>query len=234
MCLACGFGLGYNGTMNSRISLVVLLLLLWGVFLPGRAPVPEAGPDGVSVTLDFPKPLHRVELRQGRQVIGRGLEGSVEVTVSNRGPGPVTLYDLDVHGLCFRNVRTGEAIVVVHPCDTAFYAGLEPPPAGWVETRTHLLGPGESCKIRIDDFGCSGGYWAAPPPGEYEVFYRLRTTPPWGVSPAVSNGVKARFDPSRDVPAFRARLLDAGFWADGRCSQGVGLLLKKPRVRPVR
>lgn len=220
--------------MSRFTPLAVLTLLLGGAFVPGRAPVPETGTDGVSVALDFPKPLHRVELRQGREVIGSGLEGCVEVTVTNRGPGSATVYDLDVHGLCFRNVVTGEEIVVIHPCDTAFYAGLESPPPGWARTRTHVLGPGESCRIRLDDFGCSGGYWAAPPPGEYEVSYRLRATPPWGAPPASGNGEKTRFNPSRDVPAFRARLLDAGYWADGWRSPAVHLLLKKPRVRRIR
>ncbi|MBP7864386.1 MAG: hypothetical protein KA419_00440 [Acidobacteria bacterium] len=218
--------------MNIRIHLLVLFL--WGAFVPGQAPGPGTAPEGVAVTLAFPKPLHLVELWHGRERVGSGLEGSVTVTVTNRGPGPVTVYDLDVHGLCFRDVRTGEERVVVHPCDTAFYAGLESPPPGWARTRTHILGPGESCRVLLDDFGCSGGYWAAPPPGEYEVFYRLRTAPPWASPPSSGTGGQVRFNPSRDVSAFRARLLDAGFWKDGPGSPTLRLQLKKPRARQVK
>jgi hypothetical protein len=182
----------------------------------------------VQVTLSEKAPLRLVEYVYGPGAQERelGLEGILEVTLKNGGALPVTVRDLHVHGLLFVNAKTGEKSLLIHPCDCAFVTGDAIPPAGQVEKQTHRLAPGASERFALEDFGCGGGMWNPPAPGEYLLYYRVLPASEAQAAPERARGPER--PPSVFMKECREKLLSDSFWAGGFTSEALKVTLGKP------
>jgi hypothetical protein len=114
---------------------------------------------GVTVSLELRK------LRRGRG----GIVGKAAVLIHNGTEQPVALEDPEVHGLVFENIETGELHVLLHPCQCV--RDVRNPE----EVARIGLEPGQRHEIVLEEFGCAGSMWKAPPRGRYWVTYRLHT-----------------------------------------------------------
>lgn len=167
----------------------------------------------IRVTLTVEEPLRLARLGASRGDPGVvGLTGAVAVVLRNDGPAPVVLRDLEAHGLLFRAVADGRLHVLVHSCACVREA-TEP---GAVILR---LAPGESRRVVLSDFGCSGGMWAPPPPGLYDLEYRVLPGP----APAASG------DPRTLTNACRAAFTAEATWEGAPRSASLRIELKPPR-----
>ena len=179
----------------------------------------------VQVLLVEKAPLRLVEYDYGGGAREVGLDGVLEVTIHNAGTGPVTVRDLDVHSLLFVNAKTGERFLLLHSCDCFFVTGDAKPPQSFLERQTHRLGPGVSQHFTIEEFGCGGGMWKPPPPGEYLVYYRVlpvsseKVAPPQGEPPRPASAV---------IEECKKRLLSDEFWEGASTSPSLRVPLRKP------
>ncbi len=191
--------------MRSALGLALMALS----FTTGSAEQP------VEVGLVVTEPLRLVRWAVDGAPDGPvALEGKVAVTVTNTGESPVTLLNLAEHGLVFLPAGAGAPFVVVHPC-TCVKDAHEP--AG---TRLRLE-PGGVHWLELDDFGCGGGPWQPPPPGDYTLEYRVlpapEETPPPSEEP-----------PSVLVPRCRRQLASPDFWHGAVASAPVAVTLGNP------
>lgn len=188
---------------------------------------------GVRVELRESDPLRLVEYVYGPGAQERelGLEGVLEVALKNAGTRPAAVRDLHVHGLLFVSAKTGEKFLLIHPCDCAFVTGDAEPPPGQIEKRTHRLAPGESRSFTLEEFGCGGGMWEPPPPGEYLVTYRVLLASDGGGAPQ-HPGRESR-PPSVFLKDCREMLLSESFWVGGFASPPLKVTLRKPVMKRV-
>jgi hypothetical protein len=146
------------------------------------------------------------------------LQGVLVITVTNRGQSPVEAKHAEVHGLRFIDTKTGTVHLVEHACDCGFVLGH----ASYPRSRRLRLEPGASEELLLEEWGCGGGPFIAPPPGRYRVSWRL-------AAPAVP---KQPFD-KRMREQCRAVLLDEAQWQGAPVSNELELELssQKPRSR---
>ncbi len=225
-----------------RTPLAAALTLALGLPTPAAAEDPEPKPlpkaqvgsadrqppsplaDSLVVVLAEKRPLRLVALvtEEGR-VLDQGLDGALEVRVENTAGHTVVVAALEVHGLVFTDRKTGRVHVVVHPCKCA-RDGVEP------ESSRLPLPAGARHSFVIDDWGCGGGMWRAPPPGDYEVRYRLQGHPVPPYAPGKA------FDPKsapKMARACRQALNRAAWWAGAAVSAPIRVRLGEPVRRPV-
>ncbi|HEY3448228.1 MAG TPA: hypothetical protein VGK67_17865 [Myxococcales bacterium] len=168
----------------------------------------------VEVSLAVEKPL---SLAYGPGEKQPHLAGKVVATIKNASDQPVKLRDLQEHGFVFVAQKGGELSVLVHSCkcvkDVAEPAGA-----------AFELAPGKEKKVAVDDWGCGGGSWPAPPPGRYRLEYRVLAAPaPEGGPPAPGDA-----DPKTVVPACRKDLTSNWFWEGAARSKAIEVELKAP------
>jgi len=193
------------------ITLLALSLVL--------APPPVApSPTGLTVKLVQKKRVRLVEWYHSRREPGEVLlDGVYEITVTNTSDTERSFRDLEVHGLRFQDVKTGARHVMVHPCQCARDAKGKRPKAV-------TLAPGAKHTILLDQFGCKSS-WNPPPPGRYDVTYRV--APP-----------AARRGPPPTIPeamkACREHLPTDEFWKGATSSNSLKLRLKRPVRRRAR
>lgn len=185
---------------------------------------PRAAP--AEVTLVVKKPLRLVEYVYGGKRSGQvGLEGVLVIELFNPGTEPSPLTPLDVQGLVFKDRKTGAEHRILHPCDCALLTGFGGDADDSVPTpaRFEALAPGEHFVVGIDAFDCAGGLFRAPPPGDYDVTYRVARGKP-GQLPAGSRPA----DPTAMMEACRTLLSSPAFWNDGPVSRPVRVKLGRP------
>jgi len=179
----------------------------------------------VQVTLRERTPLRLVEYDYGGGSREVGLDGVLEVELKNTGGEPISVRDLDVHSLLFMSEKTGERFILLHSCDCFFVTGDEAPPQGFLKRRTHVLGPGASERLTLEEFGCGGGMWTPPPPGAYLVYYRVLPAQQAEAPPAQS---ASRRPVSAVIQACKELLLSDAYWEEASTSQPLRVALKKP------
>ncbi|MFH1530262.1 MAG: hypothetical protein ABIK09_05935 [Pseudomonadota bacterium] len=221
--------------MKSAMGVLSLVLGV-AMSLPSRAQ-PVAPPVTEVVTDKIDTPALRVELvakvhlanfmmKEGRRSIplGSGLSGRVQATVTNTSPDPVVIEDLEVSNLVFIDVETGTEHVMVHPCAVMAACGPDQNQGRHLVT----LAPGQSHVATVDEFGCSGSMWKAPPPGQYHLRYRFRVSPletipewcgPEGDAPAPES-----------IAAARRALATGEFWRGSAVSAPFEIDLRKVRT----
>ena len=165
-----------------------------------------ATPPDVEITLEQTSRL---------RVTRNGLQGSVKVTMINRGESGVEIALPEVHGLVFEAIDTGALHVMIHPCQCVM--NVKQPES--VE-RT-VLQPGQSHELVLDDFGCSGGGWHTPPPGEYRLTYRVHAGPRGSdLQTPTDRG-------AHDITDWcRAQYTSPGFWDGAFVSDPVAIRLR--------
>lgn len=126
---------------------------------PGRAVAAETPGPPLDVQVTLLKPLRIGKL---------GLEGSVQVEVVNRSSKEQRFFHEDSNNLVFESVKDKSLHVVFHTC--ACMANTRP--SGQFAA---TLQPGGKKGMAFDDWGCSGSMWRPPPPGTYNVTYRVFT-----------------------------------------------------------
>lgn len=156
-------------------------------------------------------------LRIAREGKSRALSGELSISIANSGAAPVDVETLDVHGLVFRNVKTGAEHLMLHPCDCAFIAwGQRPPP-----DRTFTLAPGESRTLTLSDWSCGGSVWPPPAAGTWEVRYRVLTK-------KRDHAKKADLsDPKAMMKACDATLRSSELWEHSAISAPLTVTLKR-------
>lgn len=172
--------------------------------------IAPAAADPIRVELKVERPL-RLQWFGGKDGEA-GLVGKVAVTLRNEGPTPVVLRDLEQHGLVFRSVKDGRLHVLVHSCACVKEAG---DPGGSLLS----LAPGEVHRVVLEDFGCGGGMWDPPPPGSYDVDYRVLPGP----TPA------AQGTPGDLTAACRAAFTAEDTWEGAPHSPPIRVTLRAPR-----
>jgi len=209
---------------NRKSAITILMFLLWtGLCL--------AQGSSVQVSLQEKTPLRLVEYDYGGGAREIGLDGVLEVTIHNAGTEPVIVRDLHVHSLLFVNAKTGERFLLLHSCECFFVTGDERPPKSLLEQQTHRLGPGVSQHFTLEEFGCGGGMWKPPPPGEYLVYYRV--LPVSSEKGAPSQG-ESTHPASAVIEECKKRLLSDKFWEGASTSPPLSVLLKEPVRKKVR
>ncbi|MSP59197.1 MAG: hypothetical protein EXR72_02460 [Myxococcales bacterium] len=197
--------------MRSSTLLPALLFALAPVAhagLPPEATAPAAPP--LTVTL-----VQKTKLRLVRFVPSKAvaLDGILEATIANPSAQPVRVRDLEVHGVLFSNRKGGATRVITHSCKCVKDAA-EPAKAS-VEIEA-----GASRKVLIDEWGCGGGMWPAPPPGSWSVVYRVLAAPAAVAAPNHDS-------PSKITDACRRDFDSPAFWEDAVSSAPLEITLKK-------
>ncbi len=178
----------------------------------------------------------RVELRERKKLrvvnwvykkkfsAGVGLDGTLEVQIVNTTKADVAVQNLENHGLVFVDTKSKVEHLVVHACKCA-------EPADAPSAKPLTIAAGKTRKIELDDWGCGGGMWKAPPAGQYLLSYRLlgalRVWPP-----ARNKDPKEGFIERRE--ACEKRLRDAKHWRTAAVSNGLQIELRKPVRKRVR
>lgn len=130
-------------------------------------PEPSHREPPVSVSLVQKTKLRLVRFPGGERDPGPvGLTGVLEATLRNTTADSIKLLDLREHGVVFTSCEDGKLHVVVHSCKCVKDM-TDPEPA------TLLLPAGETRSVVVEDWGCGGGMWPAPPPGCYRIEYRV-------------------------------------------------------------
>lgn len=174
----------------------------------------EPAPPALEVELQIPKKL---ALAYGPGEKAPHLAGTVVATLRNRTDKPVRLRDLAEHGMVFVSEK-GALHVLVHSCKCVKDAAE---PAGSV----FELAPGQERKVTVDDWGCGGGSWAAPPAGKYTLEYRVLPAPEKLPEPSTEG-------PGALVPRCRADFASEKFWEGSTRSAGVKVELRNPGGKP--
>lgn len=148
-----------------------LLFLLVSASAPARSR-PASRQSDVVIRLVEQQPLRLglVDAEDGSKV--PMLEGTLAATIHNRSRQTITLLNWNVHNLLFVNKRDGSQVVMIHPCSCG-QAMWAPDPEAPLELLT--LRPGERRTIVLDNWGCDGGPYAPPAPGEYRITYRVHS-----------------------------------------------------------
>lgn len=183
------------------------------------------GVPGLKLELVEKKPLRLVRYiydKKSKSAVV-GLEGSLEVRLTNSSaPGrALALPKHDVHGFVFRPLDGGEPFIVVHTCQCLLDAQAT--------TREVIhLAPGEEKALLFADWGCSGGFWPAPPPGIYLVSYRTLVLPDNAAPPTPSGE-----PPAAILKQCREKLRAEAAWKDAVSSNAIQVVLGKPiPIRP--
>ena len=165
---------------------------------------------GVFVELEVVKRLRRTP---------RGLKGQLRIRLTNAGTGDVELIDPEVHGLVFANEDGGELEVVIHPCQCVRDT-RNPGHADRI-----ALAPGASHETTLEDFGCSGSWWKAPPPGRYALTYRIHEA-----ATVLANALTTADGDDTSIKETldqcRARLESLDFWGSAHTSAAVQVRLR--------
>ena len=150
------------------------------------------------------------------------LSGRLLITVRNTSSAPIALRELDAHGLVFTHRGTGRLWPVVHPC--ACVRDLTEGPKAGV-----TLQPATETTLVLEDWGCGGGAWKTPPPGDYRVDYRVLPMP-------ATPTRRARTDrsPPQLVEQCRREMATDAFWATATRSSSLDVKLRKPKRTWVR
>jgi hypothetical protein len=152
-----------------RLAPVLLALLVPAAALaetPASAPAAAA----LKVTLTV-----KTKLRLVRWVAGKGdpgivgLDGKLVAVIENPGAAPVRIRDLQEHGVVFTD-KTGALHIPFHTCKCARDA-LEP------ETAVATVPAGGKLEVVVEEWGCSGSMFTSPPPGLYDLEYRVLLAP---------------------------------------------------------
>ena len=148
----------------------------------------------------------------------RGLRGQLRIRLTNAGTVDMELIDPEVHGLIFADEEDGQLAVVIHPCQCVRDT-REPEQAKRI-----ALAPGASHESTLEDFGCGGSWWRAPPPGRYSLTYRI-----FDSASALADvpGGGEEDAPIRDtLDQCRARLESPEYWAAAYTSNAVAVRLR--------
>ena len=228
-------------------------LVLSAMFLLGAAP-PEPLPDtppapaakldiqgalvssgpALEVELVEAKRLRLIKWVYGRSASEVGLDGKLVIKLHNRGEDTVHVRRFEHHGLVFRDLKTKEEHLIVHSCACMRDSSDPPPP---------LRVTREGREFSLDDFGCGGGMWKAPPPGRYALSYRALIVPePTRPSVEVAQPTESaepgedakRPSPHEVIEACRQELGSEAFWQGAVESKPVEIRLRKPRRKRVR
>lgn len=198
------------------VALALVSALAGRALADSRAPATAtAAAPSVEVTLHQKKPLRLVRWIAGKGDPGMvGLEGFLVVTLKNTGASPVRLRNQENHGLVFTSQKDGALRLVMHSCKCV--ADAKAPHKDVV-----LLRPGQVRSFMLGEWGCGGGEWPPPPPGSYEVTYRVLAAPDPAPAPAEGS--------VQDLIArCEAGLVAPATWASAASSAPLKVTLKKP------
>lgn len=198
--------------MRLLLEITAALLLAPALAVAETADASTAAPPALEVTLVQAKPLALVRSAAGGKL--PWLDGVLVATVTNRSQAPVRLRDLGEHGVVFVE-PSGALRVLVHSCKCVKDA-VEPAEASFE------LAPGASRTVTVDDWGCGGGMWAAPPPGRYQVEYRVLP------APAVQAPAEEE-QPQVQVERCRQEFSSPRYWEGATGSKPLALELRAPR-----
>jgi hypothetical protein len=148
----------------------------------------------------------------------RGLKGQLRIRLTNGGTVPVELIDPEVHGLVFAGEDGGELAVVLHPCQCVRDARHPD------QARRIALAPGEFHEGTLEEFGCSGSAWKAPPPGRYSLTYRIHDEASALAATARDDDEDATIKEALD--RCKARLESPDFWLSAYTSDAVPVRLR--------
>ncbi len=191
------------------------MLLLLGLLAGADAATPEQVAQPLGVELKVAKALKLVVGDPDGEV----LDGRLEVVITNRGKETVRLELPTVHGLVFTDTKSGARHYVVHPCECLGLLRLGRP-----EGEPLVLEAGKSQKVLLSEWSCDGA-WQPPPPGTYELRFRVRPMPEPGLEK------RGEIDLAGYVQRCAALLDSASHWAGGAASNVVKVSLK-PRKKP--
>jgi hypothetical protein len=220
----------------TTVAKLILITALSGQGAGGQNSPPALPESGgapavrVRVSLREKVPLRLVKFVYAGGEGELGLEGELELTITNEGTIPVTVRDLDVHGLLFEDERTAARSLLIHPCDCAVLLEDTPLSRSQVKRQTAVIAPGESRSSTLEGFGCAGGMWVPPPPGTYLLTCRVlvmpQTTPP-----PVSQGSPHPL--STAIRECRRMLLSEEFWRGAAASPPLRITLRPPERKRV-
>ena len=205
--------------MLGPIALALATLLV-------AAPDPStsaSNPDQVTVELLKKKKLRLKRWTTGRRDPGQvGLDGVLIARIQNGTKKTVRLVDPEVHGLVFRDAKTGEETIVSHSCQCAKEHHDGP--------RIFVLHPGEKRDLVLSDFGCGGGMWKPPAKGLYKVSYRLL---PLELHEARRPKIKEK-GMTKVIEACRQSLRSEARWKGSYESAALDVKLGKPKKVRIR
>jgi hypothetical protein len=172
---------------------------------PGQAVATETPGPPLDVQVTLLKPLRIGKL---------GLEGGVKVEIVNRSGKEQRVFHEDSNSLVFESVKDRSLHVVFHPCACM---GNTRPSGQFSAT----LQPGGKKGMAFADWGCSGSMWRPPPPGTYDVTYRVFTQ---------FKGHKvARHE--NPIPRCRADLQSPEYWKGAIVSTPIQVVIGRPKKR---
>ena len=176
---------------------------------PPAAASPHGGLSWVQVRLHQARKLRLVKIPGGKVA----LDGVLEATIENTGASAIKLRDLELHGLRFSG-KGGVSHVIVHSCKCV--QDVAEPQKGVYELR-----PGASRKVVVDDWGCGGGMFEAPPVGSYEVVYRVLAAPEKSPAP------RPEASPLTVTRECKQELAGEAMWVGAAVSPPIVVTLKK-------
>jgi hypothetical protein len=177
----------------------------------------------IEVELKVNQPVKLVEYIYGKSNNGPvGLDGSFTVIIKNLSNAPAHLQQWHVHSLLFEEVKSKKYHIIKHPCDCIFVA------RGFSDLPSHSirLGPGKSKNLTIEEFGCNS-IWHPPPPGEYNVYFRVRPFPNQ-LPPDDHGSIRDKLNKCVKT------LLSDEFWKGGFISRPIRIRLIKPVKKHIR
>jgi hypothetical protein len=201
---------------------VTVLMLLSMPLLAQEGPALEIELRG-KVTL-----VHQLVKAKGQTIdLGLALEGKLLAIVRNTGEVPVTIEDLEAANFAFLDAASGKPWPLVHPCAVVGACN----PEGHIGRTFVTLQPGQEHEVHIDEFGCSGSNWKAPPPGEYDLVYRVKIVaegeplPPWCAKQGTDSNPSDVAGKARDVLGGKE------FWQGALSSKPLRFHFKRPHKR---
>lgn len=221
--------------MKSALGLVSMILVML-VSPPARSQPEQAvvtevvidKSDAALLRIEFKAKVHLADfkLKKGKKsiTVASGLSGEVRAIITNTSKGPVVIEDLEVANLVFVDPKKGTEYVMVHPCAVMSTCG----PDQNQGRRLVTLAPGQAHEATVDEFGCAGSMWKAPPPGLYQLRYRLRISPPDGAP--VWCGPDGNRPAHESVAAARKALVSEKFWQGSVFSDPIEVDLRKTRT----
>ncbi|GEM_PF-2604120 len=135
------------------------------------------------------------------------LKGKIYVEVINTTDKDVVFEIFDVHNIAFVDIKTGQTHVLLHSCSCVSQCDKGSEAADWSRKRVGLS-PGRKHNLAFDDFGCAGSMFVPPPPGQYDLYFRIR--PHADTMPGLTCGEKV--DVKETIESCRTLLLSDEFW----------------------